>query len=270
MKTINEAKEYISSIIGDGYKHGVILGTGLNNFADCLENKIYIPYEKIPGFVSSTAPSHKGQLVAGTLKNIKIVILQGRFHFYEGYSMEQIIFPTRVFKALGIENLIVTNASGSLNIDMKPGDIVMLKDHINFMGTNPLIGKNNEELGPRFVSMHDTYCREYREKINQYARKRDIKIQEGVYIAVSGPSFETISECKFFATIGADVVGMSTVPEVIAAIHCGIKVLAFSVVTNYSNIFHSNIHSQDEIRENADKASKNLELLVSDFITENI
>ncbi len=263
---IQRAKEYISDKIGLGYEAGIILGTGLSNFAEYISDKIVIPYDEIPGFVKSTAPSHKGNLIAGTLNGKKVIVLQGRFHYYEGYSLEQVVFPTRVLKSLGVHTLIVTNAAGSLREEFRPGSIIMLKDHINFMGTNPLLGPNDDAIGERFVSLHDTYCEAYRQKLKMISLENKIKISEGTYIAVTGPSFETKAECQFFANIGADVVGMSTVPEVIAAIHCGLKVLAFSIVTNYSNLIHKARHSQEEIRENADIAKSNLEKLISEFV----
>lgn len=265
-KQITQAKDYISAKIGLDYEVGIILGTGLSKFADYVTDKIELPYDEIPGFVKSTAPSHKGNLIAGTLNGKKVIVLQGRFHYYEGYSLEQVVFPTRVLKSLGVHTLIVTNAAGSLREEFKPGSIIMLKDHINFMGNNPLIGANDDTLGERFVSMHDTYCEVYRNRLKIISLDHKIKISEGVYIGVTGPSFETKAECAFFANIGADVVGMSTVPEVIAAIHCGIKVLAFSIVTNYSNLIHKTKHSQAEIQENADIAKANLEKLISEFV----
>lgn len=263
---VQKAKDYISKIIGEGYEVGIILGTGLSNFVEYVSDKIVVPYEDIPGFVKSTAPSHQGNLIAGNLKGKKVIIFQGRYHYYEGYSLEQVVFPTRVLKSLGAHTLIVTNAAGSLREEFKPGSIIMLKDHINFMGTNPLIGANDDTIGERFVSMHDTYCENYRQKLKMISLDNKIKVSEGVYIAVTGPSFETKSECQFFANIGADVVGMSTVPEVIASIHCGLKVLAFSIVTNYSNLIQKAKHSQEEIRENADIAKSNLEILISEFV----
>ncbi len=266
---INKSKEYILNKIGTRPEFGIILGTGLSNFADFLEDKIVIPYGEIPGFVVSTAPSHAGNLVFGYIEGVPIVALQGRFHFYEGYSMEDVVFPTRVLKSLGVHSMIVTNAAGSLRKDFTPGSIIMLKDHINFMGTNPLIGKNYEELGERFVSLHDTYHSEYRKQIDKICDELDIDVSQGVYIAVTGPSFETRAECQYFANIGADVVGMSTVPEVITAIHSGLKVLAFSVVTNYSNLYHAQEHSQEEIRRNADIAKKNLAKIIAEFLKRN-
>ena len=263
---IQKSKEYIVNRIGEIPNVGIILGTGLSNFADKIENKITIPYEEIPGFVKSTAPSHKGNFIVGEFAGTRVVALQGRFHYYEGYTMEQVIFPTRVLQAIGVHTLIVTNASGSLRREFAPGSIILLNDHINFMGVNPLIGKNDDSLGERFVSLHDTYHTPYRDIVKDIAHKNKIKISEGVYIAVTGPSFETKAECSFFANIGADVVGMSTVPEVIAGIHCGLKILAFSVVTNYSNLYHSQQHSQEEIRENANIAQHNLESLISHFL----
>lgn len=263
---IQKAKEYIANKIGLGYEVGIILGTGLSNFADYVSDKTVIPYDEIPGFVKSTAPSHKGNLIAGNLNGKKVIVLQGRFHYYEGYTLQQVVFPTRVLKALGAHTLIVTNAAGSLREEFKPSSIIMLKDHINFMGNNPLVGPNDEAIGERFISMHDTYCEAYRTKLKLISLDHKIKVSEGVYIGVTGPSFETKSECNFFANIGADVVGMSTVPEVIAAIHCGLKVLAFSIVTNYTNLVSKKEHSQEEIRRNADLAKTNLEKLISEFV----
>lgn len=258
MKNYQKTIEFLKSKIPFTPLCAIILGTGLNALADEAENSIEIPYEDIPGFVKSTAPSHQGKLVAGYISNKPVIIFKGRYHFYEGYSMSQVIYPTRIAKLLGAKFLFVTNAAGSLNIDMKPGQLVMLRDHINFMGTNPLIGENDENFGERFPSMHNPYEEEIRTLAIDIARQVKISLMEGVYCAVTGPSLETKPECYMIKNFGADVVGMSTVPEVIAAVHCGLKVFAVSVVTNLSNIFHSEAHSQDEIRENADKASSNL------------
>jgi len=246
-------------------RYAIILGTGLSSMADNVPNAMIIPYETIPGFVRSTAPEHKGNLVFGYMEGKPVLMMQGRFHYYEGYAIEQVIFPVRVISALGIHDLIVTNASGSLKKHLLPGSIVIINDHINFMGINPLRGLNDGLLGERFPSMNQLYDPTYSRRVKDIARTLHIDIQEGVYIAVSGPSLETKAECAFFAQI-ADVVGMSTVPEVIAARHCGIKVMALSVVTNYSNLFHDESHSQEEIRHNAAKASQQLKLLIESFI----
>ena len=248
-------------------KLGMILGTGLSDLAEHYKVLFQIPYAKVPGFVSSTAPSHKGNLMVVEIAQVPVLVLQGRFHYYEGYPMTDVVFPTRVLAKLGVETLIITNAAGSLRQELDPGTIVQITDHINFMGTNPLIGKNDEELGERFPSMNCQYDPDYITLCRQIAIEHGIRLEQGIYLAVSGPSLETKAECAFFASIGADLVGMSTVPEVIAARHCGIKVLAFSIVTNYSNLFHDLAHSQDEIREQAGLAAIGLRKVIEDFIS---
>jgi purine-nucleoside phosphorylase len=245
---------------------GIILGTGLSGMADNLDDKFIIPYSEIPGFMKSTAPSHSGNLVYGLLRGVPVLFLQGRFHYYEGYRMEQVVFPVRVMAKMGIKTLIVTNASGSLKKHLEPGAIVRIDDHINFMGTNPLIGVNDDTLGERFPSMNKLYDPFFATMVNDIAAIENITIQEGVYLAVTGPSLETKAECAFMANMGADLVGMSTVPEVITARHCGMKVLAFSIVTNYSNLFHDLAHSQDEIRHHAGISGANLKRLLEVFI----
>jgi purine-nucleoside phosphorylase len=258
--------EYLRKKIPEQPVAGIVLGTGLGALAEILENKLTIPYGEIPGFVKSTAPSHAGNLLFGNLAGKPVICLQGRFHFYEGYTMEQVVFPVRVLAALGVKTLIVTNASGSLREDFSPGDIVILTDHINFMGTNPLIGINDESLGERFPSMNLPYSLRLHEIIKLIARKHQIKLNWGTYLAVTGPSLETKAECAMFAKLGADLVGMSTVPEVIAARHAGLEVLGISIVTNYSNLFHSLAHSQEEIRSNADKASSHMKLIITELL----
>ena len=244
----------------------IILGTGLSDLTDHYPSLWSMEYSQIPGFVSSTAPSHRGVLSLCEISGKPVLVLQGRFHFYEGYPMESVVFPTRVLAALGIRSLIVTNAAGSLREELPPGRIVMITDHINFMGTNPLIGHNDESLGERFPSMNEQFDPAYRTLCRKLAAEQGTKLSEGVYIGVTGPSLETKAECSFFASIGADLVGMSTVPEVIAARHAGLKVLGFSIVTNYSNLFHNLAHSQAEIREHAGKAGKDLRKLLESFI----
>ncbi len=248
-------------------KVGLILGTGLNGIADQGRIHARIPYAEIPGFASSTAPSHKGNLILGEIGGQKVLYLQGRFHYYEGHPLSAVVFPTRVLASLGIETLIVTNASGSLREELTPGSIVLLTDHINFMGSNPLIGENDESLGERFPSLNQPYDPDYGQSCALIAARAGIKLDKGIYIAVSGPSLETRAECAAFASLGADLVGMSTVPEVIAARHAGMRVLAFSVVTNYSNLFHDRAHSQEEIRANADEASAQLITIITEFVS---
>ena len=267
LSKIKESVDYIQQKIIKNPTIGMILGTGLSSFADILEDTIYIPYSSIPHFPISTAPSHRGQIVFGKLADRYIIIMQGRFHFYEGYSMEKVTYPIRVIQQLGINELIITNAAGSLNSKMIPGTIVLIKDHINFMGTNPLIGKNLDEFGERFPSMHEPYNKEMMSLFINIAGKKKILVQEGVYTAVSGPSLETNAECIMLQRLGSDLVGMSTVPEVIVGVHCGLKILGISIVTNLSNIFHADAHSQQEIQENATKATKHLQTILIDFLS---
>jgi len=259
---INTASNFLKEKIKFKPEIGIILGTGLNFIGDMLSNPVIISYDDIPEWKVSTAPSHQGRLLAGKLGNKNIVILQGRLHYYEGYSMQEITFPIRVLKALGVDKLIVTNAAGSLNENMTPGNLVMINDHINWMGNNPLIGENIDELGDRFPSLHEPYDREFINIAHNIAKENNFALQDGTYLALSGPSLETRAECKMLAKLGADLVGMSTVPEVIVGISSSMKIIGISVVTNLSNIFHSEPHTQEEIRANAAKAKMNLETLI--------
>lgn len=248
---IKKAADYIRNESKSQPVGGLILGTGLSSLTDSVENGVVIPYTDIPGFPVSTAPSHLGQLIIGDYGNKKMLIMQGRFHFYEGYSMEQVTFPIRVMKELGLKFVIITNAAGSLNQDLLPGGIVLLEDHINFMGTNPLIGEHSELLGERFPSMNEPYSIYLRNIAKSVAQQNNIGLKKGVYLAVSGPSLETKSECKAFASWGADLVGMSTVPEIITAVQCDMQTLGISVVTNMSNLFHESVHQQTDIEKTA-------------------
>jgi purine-nucleoside phosphorylase len=261
-------KEYLEKRIPFKPEVGIILGTGLNDLVDFLTEPLVIPYRDIPGFVKTTAPSHAGNLVFGKLGKTKVAVMQGRFHFYEGHPMEKVIITVRTFQLLGVKTMIVTNAAGSFNEEFQPGSLVLLEDHINFMGTNPLIGTNDPELGERFPSLNEPYDHELRVKAFEIAKKIGFNLYSGIYLAVSGPSMETRAECKAFAQWGADLVGMSTVPEVITARQAGIRVLAISVATNMSNIFHSEAHSQEEINLYAGKAKKNLQSLIMQILQE--
>ncbi len=210
----------------------LVLGSGLGAFADELRDAVRIPYEKIPGFRRSTAVGHAGRLVIGRSGNIAVAAMQGRVHFYEGYSAKEIAFPMRVFGRLGIRAAILTNAAGGINLEFKQGALVVIRDHINLQGANPLIGPNDERFGPRFPDMTQAYWPPYRKIALVEAKKLGIDAQEGVYAALSGPSYETPAEIRYLRTIGADLVGMSTVPEVIVARHMGVRVLGISCVTN--------------------------------------
>ncbi len=211
---------------------GIILGTGLGGLAEDIEVETAISYEYIPFFPVSTVESHFGRLLFGTLSGKKVVAMQGRFHYYEGYTMQKITYPVRVMKELGAQILLVSNACGGLNPNFKSGDIMVISDHINLLGDNPLRGKNDESLGPRFPDMYNCYDKDLLALAEEVALELGIKLQKGVYVAVAGPNLETAAEYRFLRRIGADVVGMSTVPEVIVARHQGMKVLGFSVITD--------------------------------------
>ncbi|MFI5127190.1 MAG: purine-nucleoside phosphorylase, partial [Candidatus Acidiferrales bacterium] len=213
-------------------KIALVLGSGLGAFADELESATRIPYERIPHFPRSTAAGHAGRLVIGKVGDVAVAAMQGRVHFYEGYSLADVIFPMRVFGRLGIRAAILTNAAGGINLGFKQGTLIVMRDHINLQGSNPLIGPNDERFGPRFPDMTHAYSKTYRAAALEEARRLGIEVSEGVYAALSGPSYETPAEIRYLRTIGADVVGMSTVPEVIAARHMGMRVLGISCVTN--------------------------------------
>ncbi|MCA9143114.1 MAG: purine-nucleoside phosphorylase [Planctomycetaceae bacterium] len=211
---------------------GIILGTGLGGLVEEIQEEASLDYQEIPNFPRSTAISHRGRLVCGTLGGMPVMAMEGRFHMYEGYPLKQITLPVRVMKAMGADLLVVSNACGGLNPYFRNGDLVVIEDHINLMGDNPLIGINDDRLGPRFPDMCEPYDRKLIDKALEIARKEDIVAHKGVFVAVAGPNLETRAEYRFLRTIGADTVGMSTVPEVIVAVHCGMRVVGFSIVTD--------------------------------------
>jgi purine-nucleoside phosphorylase len=211
---------------------GVVLGSGLGAFADALENRIETPYSEIPGWPRSTAIGHAGKLVTGRIGGTEVVVLAGRAHLYEGYSPAQVTFGVREMAKRGVRTLVLTNAAGGINLNFHPGDLVLITDHINLTGANPLTGPNDDSVGPRFPDMTEAYCGKYRETAKATAAGLGIILQEGVYAALAGPSYETPAEIRYLRTIGADLVGMSTVPEAITANYLGMKVLAISCVTN--------------------------------------
>ncbi|MCD6181397.1 MAG: purine-nucleoside phosphorylase [Candidatus Cloacimonetes bacterium] len=268
IEAIREARNYLQDILPRTPKVGIVLGTGLSGLASMVKDPVVIPYGEVPHHPVSTAPSHVGQYVFGSLEGVDVLMMQGRLHYYEGYTMQEITFPIRVMQGAGITHLIVTNAAGSLNESMQPGDLVILRDHINFMGTNPLIGPDDPLLGERFPSMHQPYDTAIINKIEAIAAAHNIPIKQGVYTAVSGPSLETTAECHMFVGLGSDLVGMSTVPEVIVGIQTGLKIAGISVVTNLSNIFHSKAHTQEEIRKYAAQAQNNLQMIIVSLINQ--
>jgi purine-nucleoside phosphorylase len=229
---IQEAKKHIESRTNLRPQVAVVLGSGLGAFADELTSRTEIRYSDIPGWPPSTAVGHAGKLIVGKLGAQDVAVMAGRAHLYEGHAPSQVTHGVRVLQAIGVKSVIFTNAAGGINLSLQRGGLVLISDHINLQGSNPLVGPNDDSLGPRFPDMSDAYCCEYREVAKQVASDLGIQVSEGVYVAVMGPSYETPAEIRFMRTIGADVVGMSTVPEVIVANHMGMKVLAISCVTN--------------------------------------
>ena len=232
LETIKQTADYLKGRIGEIPNTTIILGTGLGELANEIEDKTDIPYTEIPNFPVSTVEGHSGKLIIGTLGGKKVLAMQGRFHYYEGYTMKEVTFPIRVFQALKIEYLFVSNAAGGMNSSFDVGDIMLIEDHINLFPEHPLHGKNYKELGTRFPDMSEAYNKELRLKAMEIANKKNIKLQHGVYIGLQGPTFETPAEYNYLRIIGGDAVGMSTVPEVIVANHAGMKVLAFSIITD--------------------------------------
>ncbi|MBM7569763.1 purine-nucleoside phosphorylase [Aquibacillus albus] len=263
---ILEAAAFVEKSISYQPSLGLILGSGLGVLAEQIENPVKIPYKDIPYFPESTVQGHEGQLVIGELEGQQVITMQGRFHFYEGYSMEQVTFPVRVMKQLGVEKLIVTNAAGGINESFEPGDLMIIRDHINNMGTNPLIGRNDEDLGPRFPDMSEAYDRQLIEHAKDCAQVLNLPVQEGVYVGNTGPSYETGAEIKMLRTLGGDVVGMSTVPEVIVANHTGLSVLGITCISNMAAGILDQPLSHDEVIETTTKVRENFLSFVKQII----
>ena len=263
---INETLKVIKKITTEEYPFGIILGTGLGGLAKDIDIQHEIEYEDLPHFPLSTVESHHGKLIFGKIGDKNVVAMQGRFHFYEGYSMKQITYPVRVMKFLGVKTLLVSNACGGMNPIYKRGDIMLMVDHINLLGDNPLIGMNEDELGPRFPDMSEPYDLELIKVAEEVALENKIKVQKGVYVAVPGPNLETKAEYRFLRTIGADVVGMSTIPENIVANHMGIKVLGISIVTD--ECFPDSLKpvNVEEIISTAMKAEPKMTLIMKEVV----
>jgi len=244
-----EAAEYIAKQTALRPQIGLVLGSGLGAFADELQERVSIPYANIPHFPTSSAEGHAGNLVIGRVGNVPVAAMQGRVHYYEGHSMQRVTFPMRVFCRMGIKGVLLTNAAGGIGAQLRQGCLVVLRDHINLQGANPLMGSNDSRFGPRFPDMSEAYAKDWRALAIQEGKRAGMDIFEGVYAAVPGPSYETPAEIRFLRTIGADVVGMSTVAEVIVARHCGMKVLAISVVTNMAaGILDQPIHHAEVLQ----------------------
>ena len=268
VEKIRTAAEYVAGKIG-GRKPlaGIVLGNGLGKLADSIADPVVIPYREIPGFPVSTAVGHKGNFIAGTLGGKTVVAMQGRFHYYEGYSMELVTLPIRVMKVLGIEYLFVSNAAGGVNFDFKIGDLMIIRDHINLL-PNPLIGKNMDEFGPRFPDMTRPYDPQLIKKAEIIGAENGIELKRGVYLAGTGPSYETPSEYKYFRLIGADAVGMSTIPEVITARHMSVPVFGMSVITNEAHDDYADDYENngDDVVAAADAAADRMTILFTELI----
>lgn len=265
---LKETAQFLQGRIKESPKIGLILGSGLSEALGSLEGEIRFPWSQICNFPRPTVPGHLGEWLFGKLEGKQVLVQCGRVHYYEGYSMKEIVFPVRVMKLLSIEKLIITNAAGAINEAFKVGDFVLLKDHLNMLGDNPLRGENIEELGPRFPSLNDAYSQRLRELAKQAAKKEDIELKEGIYVAAPGPMYETPSEIQAYKIMGADLVGMSTVPEVIAARHCGMEVLGISCVTNMAaGIGHAKL-THEEVLEVTKKREKDLARLIRAILKE--
>ena len=266
LEKIKATANFIKEKIKDSPEYGIILGTGLGALVNEIEIIESIPYGEIPNFPLSTVEGHSGRLIYGKLGNKKVLAMQGRFHYYEGYSMKEVTFPVRVLKQTGVTHLFVSNASGGLSPNFKVGDIVIINDHINLFPEHPLRGKNINELGQRFPDMSKTYDEHLRNKAKNIAREHNINLHEGVYIGVSGPTYETPAEYKMFRILGADMIGMSTVPEVIVARHMDMKVFGISIITNSDAPGEIAEISHSEVQQIAMKAEPNMTLILKKLI----
>ncbi len=263
---MNGAVRFLREEIGEEPKIAIVLGSGLGDIADSISGGRSVPYKNIPGFPIATAPGHKGELIFGELHGKSVVLMNGRFHYYEGYSMREVTFPIRVFQLLGVEILVVTNAAGGLNPDFEVGFPMIITDHINLMGDNPLIGPNVDEWGPRFPDMSEAYDRELRKLAVESAKELGIKVYEGIYVAVAGPNFETAAEYRMLRRLGADAVGMSTVPEVIVAKHGGMRVLGMSAITDKGDPDNLKPLSAEEVLKIAKEAGEKMAKIISEVV----
>lgn len=266
MKEVDIAVAYLRQHLPFTPDLALVLGSGLGGLAEEIQNAVTIPYRDVPGFPVSTAPGHAGQFVAGRLGGKNVLCMQGRFHYYEGHEMSAIALPVRVFKVLGCRALVLTNAAGGVNWDFNVGDFMLITDHINFMGANPLRGANDDSIGPRFCDMTQVYAPDLQSLALRVAKEQNIVLQKGVYLGYMGPSFETPAEIRAFRTLGADAVGMSTVPEAIAASHCGLPVLGLSLITNMAAGMVGKRLSGDEVIEIANQRGVVFQKLVRGIV----
>ena len=268
MTQLNETASFIKSKINATANTAIILGSGLGNLSKEIQIDFAIEYHQIPHFPVSTVEGHKGRLILGNLNCKKVWVMEGRFHFYEGYQAEQVVYPIRVLSLLGVQNLLLSNAAGGVNPNYQVGDLMIIKDHISLFTINPLIGKNEEALGTRFPDMSEPYSFAFIEKAKAIAATNQINVHEGVYVGVTGPTFETKAEYKLIKIVGGDVVGMSTVQETIAAVHCGMKVFAMSVVTDLGIREDNNVITHEEVLAAAHAAEPKLTTIFSALLKE--
>ncbi|MFT8316055.1 MAG: purine-nucleoside phosphorylase [Clostridium sp.] len=266
--TIIQSVDYIKNIIDIVPKIGIILGSGLGELADALEKKIVIKYSDVPNMPVSTVKGHAGQFVIGELSGKNVIMMQGRFHYYEGNSMENLSLPVYVMKHLGVENLIVTNAAGGVNTDFNPGDLMLIKDHINFAFNNPLIGRNDETIGTRFPDMSCAYNKELISIAKGISNKYNLDVKKGIYLMMTGPCYETPAEIRMTRILGGDAVGMSTVPEVIAANHCNLKVLGISCITNMAAGILDKPLNHTEVVETSNKVKDKFKNFIINIVKE--
>lgn len=266
IEQINQTANYLRSRVADMPHIAIILGTGLGGLRNHIENQVIIPYTEIPNFPVSTVEGHSGNLIFGSLGGKRVIAMQGRFHYYEGYDMKQVTFPVRVFKALGVDTLFVSNAAGGMNKEFQVGDIMTITDHINLFPENPLRGKNYSELGPRFPAMTEAYSHRLVKLADDIASQKDIRLMHGVYVGTPGPTFETPAEYEYFRIIGGDAVGMSTVPEVIVANHASMEVYGISVITDLGGKDITEVPSHEEVQLAAQKAEPKMVELIKGII----
>ncbi len=263
---IKETAAFIKGKVSDMPRTAIILGTGLGSLADYITDKIVIPYSEIPNFPVSTVEGHSGNLIFGSLGGKRVMAMQGRFHYYEGYDMKTVTFPVRVMQALGVETLFVSNAAGGMNKEFRVGDVMVITDHINLFPENPLRGKNYEELGPRFPAMTEAYDRKLVDLADTIAAEKGIRLMHGVYVGTPGPTFETPAEYEYFRVIGGDAVGMCTVPEVIVARHAGMRVFGISVITDLGGKDVHDVPTHEEVQQAARKAQPTVEALMQAMV----
>ena len=261
-----EALKYIKEKVDFQPELGIILGSGLGDFAKNIQDTIHLPFKDIPGFAGSTVKGHTGEFIFGDLFGKKVLAMNGRVHYYEGHPIEQVVLPVKVMADLGIKDLIVTNAAGGVNESFNPGDLMVITDHINFTGVNPLIGLNCDDKGPRFLDMSQAYCKKSIDLAKEVAKDLSIDLKEGVYMWFTGPSYETAAEVRLARTVGADAVGMSTVPEVIVAHHRGVRVLGLSLITNHATGVTDEPLSHEDVGLASKKAEGEFKALVEKIV----